>query len=112
MFGKLSPKDLKRFMKQFGIDFKEVEAKEVLIKLEDRDIVIKNPNVIVTTFQGQKIYQISGEEEIIEKAKFSEDDIKFVAEQTGVDEDIARKALEKSGGDIAKAIMLIQEKKV
>ncbi len=112
MFGKLSPKDLRKFMKQFGINFKEVNAKEVIIKLEDKEIIIKDPNVIITSFQGQNVYQILGKEEIREYKIFSEEDIKFVAEQANVSDDVARKALELSGGDIARAILLIQEGKV
>ncbi len=112
MFGKINPRDLKRFMKQFGINFKEINAKEVIIVMDDKDIIIKNPNIIQTTFQGQKLYQIYGEEEIRAKETYSEEDIRFVAEQTNTSIEVAKKALKEAKGDIAKAILLIQEGKI
>jgi len=38
----------------------------------------------------------------------AEEDVKLVADQTGKSMEEAKKALEESGGDLAKAILLLQ----
>ncbi len=111
----LNPRDLKRVMKRFGIDVKELPSvKSVTITLEDREIIIRSPQILVMKAQGQKIYQvIGGSEEVTERVtevsevKFSEEDIEFVMEQTGASREEAIKALEQAGGDIAQAILLL-----
>ena len=101
----------------------ELEAKEVVIKLADKEIVIKNPSVSKVELQGQSSYQISGSEEIRERksvsesgqeeeseSKIKEEDIKFVAEHANVSFEKAKKALEETGGDIAEAIVKLSQK--
>jgi nascent polypeptide-associated complex subunit alpha len=53
--------------------------------------------------QGQKSFQIAGD--VRTESKASADDIKMVMEKSGCTEDAAKGALEKSGGDIAEAIL-------
>ncbi len=60
MFPKMNPKQMKKMMRQMGMEMKELPAKEVLIRLEDSEITISGPNVSVIEMQGQKTYQISG----------------------------------------------------
>lgn len=111
----MNPRDLKRAMRRLGIDVRELEGvRSVTITLEDKELIIRAPQVIVMKAQGQKIYQImGGKEEVLERApeikevKFSEEDIRFVMEQTGVSRDEAIKALEEANGDIAQAILLL-----
>jgi len=116
----LSPRELRRLMKRFGVNVEEVKGvKSVTLTFEDKEVVIREPQIIVMNVQGQKIYQIvatseeviEGTKEIAEKVSFSEDDINFVIEQTGVSRDEAIKALREAGGDIAKAILLLTERK-
>jgi nascent polypeptide-associated complex subunit alpha len=103
--GKINPRQMKKMMKQLGMEMEELPAKEVVIKLEDREIVIENPTVSVIRAMGQKSYQITGEER--EVLAIPEEDVKLVAEQAGVSAEEARKALEKTGGDLAGAIVLL-----
>jgi len=116
----LNPRELRRMLKRMGIQVEELSnVKSVNIVLDNYEIIIRNPQVSVMTIQGQKIYQVVGgqeekievraEEGIVEEVRFSEDDINFVIEQTGVDRDLAIRALKEAGGDIAKAIILITE---
>jgi len=64
--------------------------------------------------QGQKIFQVTGEvnERALEKqaAKVTvpEEDAQLVADQTGKSMEDAKRALEESDGDLAKAILLLQ----
>lgn len=94
---------MKKMMQKMGMDMKELDAEEVVIKLRDGKITITKPTVSVVTAMNQKTYQITGEEAI--ERSFPEDDVKLVAAQAGATEDAAKKALEESGGDLAKAIM-------
>jgi nascent polypeptide-associated complex subunit alpha len=100
---------MKKMMKQMGMEVEELDAREVVIRLSDREIIIENPVVNLVTAMGQKTYQITGTEK--ERTLIPEEDVKLVAEQAEVSEDEARKALEKSKGDLAEAIMILKGEK-
>ncbi|WP_461866329.1 nascent polypeptide-associated complex protein [Thermococcus sp.] len=102
----MNPRQMKKLMRQMGIKMEELDGvKEVVIRLENKEIILKEPVVTVITAHGEKSYQIVGEEEIREILNISEDDIKLVMEQTGVDYETAKKALEETKGDLAEAII-------
>lgn len=107
--GKINPRQMEKMMKRMGIKVDEIDARQVIIKCADKDILIDNPQVVKTNLQGQDSFQISGdvrEESIGEvKLEISAEDVKMVAEQAKVSEAKARAALEKANGDIAQAIM-------
>ncbi len=102
MFPKINPRQMKKMMRQMGMEMKELPAKEVVIKMDDGDIIIKNPSVNLIEAQGQKTYQITGEEGV---SGLRQEDIDVVASQAGVSKDAARKALEDADGDLAAAIL-------
>ncbi|ASJ16473.1 nascent polypeptide-associated complex protein [Thermococcus chitonophagus] len=105
----MNPKQLKKLMKQ--LDMRQLDGVvEVVIRMEDKEIVIKEPVVTVIKAMGEKMYQIAGgQEEERVTLKISEDDIKLVMEQAGVDYETAKKALEETGGDLAEAILRLTE---
>ncbi len=103
MFPKVNPRQMKKMMRQMGMKTEELDAQEVVIKLQDMNIVIENPSVTVVEVQNQKTYQIAGEEKVVQE--IPSEDIKMVAEQANVSEEEAKKALEGSGGDLAEAIL-------
>jgi nascent polypeptide-associated complex subunit alpha len=106
----MNPRDLAKAMKKMGIKQDEIPAEEVIIKCTDKDIIIKNPQVMRVNAMGQESFQITGE--IIEEAagsEISEEDIKTVAEQASVSEDKAKEALEENDGDLAQSILSLQE---
>jgi nascent polypeptide-associated complex subunit alpha len=114
----ISPRDLKRMLKRMGIRVEELEdVREVSIVLRDKRIIIESPQVIAMKTGGQVIYQIIGNprEEALEEEKpeieVSEEDIEFIVSQTGASREDARKALIKTGGDIAEAILLLKGEK-
>ena len=118
----LNPRDLKKAMKRLGIKMEEVQAVRVVIELENGSrLVVEEPQVLVMRARGQPpmIYVVGepveekpvgagkgGEESGIE---ISEEDIALVAEQAGVSLEEARRALEEAGGDIAEAILRLQQ---
>jgi len=103
---------MQQMMKRMGIKQVEIPATEVIIKTEEKEIVITEPSVSKVNMMGKETFQISGqinEREKITESEISEDDIKTVMEQANVDEEKAKEALEKAGGDLAKAIMDMQQ---
>ncbi|MAF37086.1 nascent polypeptide-associated complex protein [archaeon] len=102
----MNPRQMQAAMRRMGIKQEELDATEVIIRTKDKEIIILNPNVAKVNMMGQTTYQISGEEtEQGVSPKINDDDIKMVADQTGVDLEKAKGALEKSDGDLAKAIV-------
>lgn len=112
---KVSPGQMKRMMRQMGMEMEEVKAEQVIIKTSSGNIVIDEPNVVRVKAMGQMTYQITGEERLegkkVEGKGISDEDVKLVAGQAGVSEEEARAALEKTGGDLAEAIMLLSKEK-
>jgi len=110
MFGKMGPHQMKKMMKQMGISQEEIDAKEVIIKGEGKEIVISNPTVVKVKMGGQDSYQIVGDvsEREISKEKFSKEDVQMIVDQTGATPEQAKQALE-SEGDIAKAILKLKD---
>lgn len=108
----VNPRQLKQMMKQMGMSQDDIDATQVLIKTNNQVYVFENPNVQKVSMQGQTTFQISGDyriEDLKVEVEISQDDITMVSEQTGVSKDIAKKALEKSNGDIAQAIIDLSE---
>ncbi len=108
----INPRDLQKAMQRMGVQQKEVEALEVIIRCEDKDIIIQNPNVAKVSMMGQESWQITGK--TIEKSRSSEpeikeEDIKTVMDQTGKSKEDALKAIKAAKGDLAEAIMSLSQ---
>ena len=92
-------------MKQMGIAQENISARKVIIEMEESNIIIENPSIVKIKVQGQESFQISGEiSEENKSEEFSKEDVKTVAEKTGVSEEKARKTLNKTK-DLAEAIL-------
>ena len=108
----MNQRKMAQAMKRMGIQQQEVEANEVIIRSDDKEIVIINPQVSKVNMMGQETYQIVGEaheREISTESEISEEDIKTVMEQANVNEKEAKEALEKSSGDLAAAIIALSK---
>ncbi len=105
-------------MQRMGLSMGEMpDVQEVIFKTSNKEIVVENPQVATLDLHGQKIFQVSGErivERAVEKepAKIAipEEDVRLVADQTGKSVKEAKRALEETEGDLAKAILLLQAK--
>ncbi len=101
-------------MQRMGMNMDAIaDVEQVIVKTRDKEITIEEPEVAILEIQGQKIFQVTGgkvtEKEKQQKAaNIPEEDVKLVADQTGTTIEEARKALEESSGDLAKAILLLQ----
>lgn len=116
MHRRVNPREARRMMQRMGMSMDAVaDVEQVVIKTSVKEITIEEPEVAVLEVQGQKIFQVTGGK-ITEKAAerkpsgIAEEDVRLVADQTGKSPDEARRALEESGGDLAKAILLLQSK--
>lgn len=112
MMPNIDPRTLKSMMAKMGIKSSELNADKVVISCADKDIVITDPQVTMIEAQGTKSFQIAGtitENEKSVSIEISEDDVKMVMESSGASEEDARKALEDSNGDIAKAILELKK---
>ena len=110
----VNPREARRMMQRMGMNMEAIEdVQEVIIRTPSKEIVIEKPEVAILQVQGQKIFQVAGGK-VSEKAPerkaptVPEEDVRLVADQTGKSIEEARKALEESGGDLAKAILLLQ----
>ncbi|HIQ03818.1 MAG TPA: NagC family transcriptional regulator [Desulfurococcales archaeon] len=118
MFRRFSPRDLRRLMKQLGMKVEELKGvKGVTIELEDRILVVENPQVIKMSIHDQTVLQITGivreevKAETSEEITISDEDVQLVASQAGVSLEEAKKALLETKGDLAQAIMLLESRK-
>ncbi|MBI4167840.1 MAG: Nascent polypeptide-associated complex protein [Candidatus Aenigmarchaeota archaeon] len=98
-----NPRDIERLMKDMKM--KQIEADEVLIKTDEKTIVIKNPQVVKSEMMGKTTFQVTGD--VFEENSGS--DIDIIMQKTGVSRERAEEAL-KETGDTASAIMLIENK--
>lgn len=113
---RISPRETKRLIKRMGVNMSQIpDVQQVILRMDSREIVIENPEVAVIDLQGQKIFQVTGEK-VVEKAiakvkAIPEEDIRLVADQTGKSLEEAKRALEETEGDLAKAILLLRTQK-
>jgi len=112
---RMSPRNAKRMMQRMGMNMEAMpDVEEVIFRTADKEIVVENAQVAVLEMQGQKIFQVTGEvnERALEtqeaKVTIPEEDVQLVADQTGKSMEDAKRALESSNGDLAKAILLLQ----
>ena len=120
--GRVNPRMLKKMqkmMKDFGMETEDLEAKKVIFVFEDEEWVFEEPKVQVMDILGVKTYSITGKPKKIKKEKeeeevkveITEEDVELVANQCNVSKEVARKVLEECNGDIAEAILKLEEEK-
>jgi len=110
MFPGMNPQMINQAMKKMGIKQEELDAREVIIRLKDKDLVIKNPAVTKINMQGNESFQIVGKVEEKESVNegINEEDIKTVMHQTGCTKEKAIESLKKYD-DIAEAIISLKK---
>ena len=107
MFPNLNPKNMEKLMKQFGMKSETIDAKKVIIEMENKKIVFSDPQITKIRISGQEVFQLQGD--YSEEASLNEDDIKLVMKKTGCSKDEAERAL-KETDDIAEAILKLKSK--
>jgi nascent polypeptide-associated complex subunit alpha len=105
----MNPAKVKQMMKQMGINITEInDVEQVIIRTSEKDIVFNDANVSIMNAQGVDTYQVVGTpEEVARELEIPADDVKMVAEQSGVSEEQALEALKNANGDLAEAILAL-----
>lgn len=107
-------REMRRMLDRMGLDMKELNnVQEVIIKTDKKEIIINKPAVTEMKSKDNSIFQIiasSYEEKELEVPIFSEEDIMLICQQTNVTSDVAANALKETGGDLARAILLLSTK--
>lgn len=112
MFSGINHRDMAKAMKKLGIKQDDLNAKRAVITLEDKELVFENPQVLRVDMAGQETYQITGdfiEKSISSEPDISDEDIKTVAEQANCSMEKALEAISRHKGDLAGAIMELNE---
>ncbi len=105
---KLGDRQARRMMERMGIDLKEMpEVEEVIIRTARKEIHIHNASVSEVNAQGNRVFQVVGEVEEVERQRkaFSDEDILLVQQQANVAREKAIAALEEADGEVARAIL-------
>ncbi len=106
-------KQMERQMKKMGMKMEELQGvQEVIIRFEDKELIIDNASVSLMNVMGQETYQIEGKAREVEleyEIEIPDEDVEMVANSAGVSEDKAREALEECKGDLAEAIMKLNQ---
>jgi nascent polypeptide-associated complex subunit alpha len=106
-------KQMERQMKKMGMKMEELEgAREVIIRFDEKELIIDNPSVSLMNVMGQETYQIEGQAREVEleyEVEIPDEDIEMVANSANVSEEEARAALEECKGDLAEAIMKLSQ---
>ena len=111
MFPGINPREMQKAMKKLGIKQEEIDAEEVIIKTPTKDLVIKNPHVSKINMMGQETIQVVGDIVEVNKdetAEINEDDMATIIEQTNCSKKEALEALQASNGNLAEAILKLQ----
>jgi len=107
-------REMRRMLDKMGLEMKEVpNVQEVIIKTDKKEIIIPKPAVSEMKAKDNSIFQViaeSYEERELEVPVFSQEDIMLVAQQAGVSQEAANKALIEAKGDLARAILLLTTK--
>lgn len=106
-------KQMERQMKKMGMKMEDLDGvREVIIRFDEKELIIDNPSVSLMNVIGQETYQIDGKAREVEleyEIEIPEEDIEMVANSAGVSKDDAKAALEECKGDLAEAIMKLNQ---
>lgn len=108
----VNPRQMQQAMKKMGMKQEEIDAEEVIIRCDGKNIIISNPQVSKVIMMGQVSWQVTGqarEESLDTSVEITSEDITTVMEQAGVSKEEARKAIEEANGDLAEAILSFQD---
>ncbi|MBU0471150.1 MAG: nascent polypeptide-associated complex protein [Nanoarchaeota archaeon] len=104
----INPRQMRQVMKKMGLQQEDLDVKEVIFRMQNKNLVISNPQVSKINVMGQETYQVVGE--VSETSTdttpdISDEDIQTVVEQVGCTEEEALITLKKFKGDLAESIM-------
>ena len=99
-------------MRRMGIQQQDIPATQVIIKSEDKEIIINEPQVAKVNMMGQETFQIIGkaiERPLSAEPEINDEDIQTVMKQANCSRQEAEKAINEAGGDLAEAILKLKK---
>ncbi len=108
----MNPRKMAQAMKRMGIQQKDIPATQVIIKLDDKEIIINEPQVAMINMMGQETYQVIGkatERSLSSEPEISEDDIRTVMQQVNCSREEAEEVIKETDGDLAEAILKLKK---
>ena len=108
----INPRQMQQAMRKMGMQQEELPVLQVIFKMADKELVINNPQVSKINMMGQESFQVVGdveEQSLGTTLDISEEDIQTIIDQTSCTKEEAEKALDESEGDLAAAIMALQD---
>jgi nascent polypeptide-associated complex subunit alpha len=108
----MNPRQMAQAMRRLGIQQVEIPATEVIIRTQDKELVITDPQVSKVNMMGQETIQVVGEiheRPLSSEPEIGDEDIGAVMEQTGASKEDAKAAIERHKGDLAAAILSLQK---
>ena len=118
---------MQKMLKQLGVKSEELPAERVVVeKTDGTRLVVENPSVTVVEMQGQKTLQVTGDFREAAEAESETpaaggksggegmteiNDSEMVMRETGASREEAEEALREAGGDLADAILKLQERR-
>lgn len=108
----MNPRKMAQAMKRMGIQQQDIPATQVIIRTEEKEIIIENPQVAKVNMMGQETYQIIGkavEKSISSEPEITDDDIQTVIRQANCTRDEAENAIKETNGDLAEAILKLKK---
>ncbi len=123
----MNPRDMQKMLKQLGVKSEEVAAERVVVeKTDGTRLVVENPSVTVVEMQGQKTLQVTGDFREAAEAESEKpasggkvgggegmteiNDSEMVMRETGASREEAEEALREANGDLADAILKLEER--
>ncbi|NYZ78248.1 Nascent polypeptide-associated complex protein [Candidatus Micrarchaeota archaeon] len=126
----MNPRDMQKMLKQLGVKSEDVAAERVVVeKTDGTRLVVENPSVTIVEMQGQKTLQVTGDFREAAEASESEkpaaggkssasggegmteiNDSEMVMRETGASREEAEEALREANGDLADAILKLEER--
>jgi len=116
----VNPRQVKQAMKKMGIETEELkDVTEVIIRTKEKQYVIEGAEVTIMKVQGQKTFQIVGNDKVVPldhaltteakdahaQPSIPEEDVQLVMGQTGASREKAIEALKACDGQPAEAII-------
>ena len=108
----MNPRKMAQMMKKMGIQQVEIPATQVIIKSDEKEIIIENPQVSKVNMMGQETFQIVGkaiEKSISSEPEINDDDIQTVMRQANCSRQEALEAINETEGDLAEAILKLKK---
>jgi nascent polypeptide-associated complex subunit alpha len=107
----MNPRKMKQMMNKLGMEMEPMEGVErIVISTATGNYIFDGAEVVAMTMQGVKTFQITGEPRFEPRAPpISDEDVKLVMEQTKAAEEKVRRTLAETKGDIAEAILRLQD---